>query len=184
MSSKETKTCFKPYTAWQYQEEEDWMNQMAAQGWALERTNGFVHHFRRCEPGTWIVRLDRPTFKMGSPEGQEYLAMLHDCGVEWVGGVNGWIYLRRRADQGEFALYSDLAGKEHLLLRARSQMLGVLALALVGWLGSLLLAFCGGEAFMAFYPVIYLSIPIAVAHGLAQLNRRLKAVRRERQLRE
>ena len=23
MSSKETKTCFKPYTAWQYQEEED-----------------------------------------------------------------------------------------------------------------------------------------------------------------
>lgn len=184
MSSKETKTCFRPYTAWQYQEEEDWMNQMAAQGWALERTNGFVHHFRRCEPGAWIVRLDRPAFKMGSPEGQEYLAMLHDCGAEWVGGVNDWIYLRRQAGLGEFALYSDLAGKEHLLLRARSQMVFVLGLALVGWLASLLLAFCGGEAFMAFYPVIYLCIPIAVAHGLTQLNRRLKVVRQERQLRE
>lgn len=184
MSGKETKICFRPYTAWQYEEEEGWMNEMAAKGWALERTNGFVHHFRRCEPGAWILRLDRPAFTMSSPEGQEYLAMLHDCGAEWVGGVNGWIYLRRRADLGEFELYSDLAGKEHLLLRARSQMLFVLALALVGWLGSLMLAFCGREAFMVFYPVIYLSIPIAVVYGLTQLNRRLKVLRRERQLHE
>ena len=137
-----------------------------------------------CEPGAWIIRLDRPSFKMSSPEGQEYLAMLHDFGAEWVGGVNGWIYLRRRADQGEFELYSDLAGKEHLLLRARSQMLLVLALALVGWLGSLLLAVCSSESFMAVYPVIYLSIPIAVVHGLTRLNRQLKAVRQERQLHE
>ena len=51
MTGKETKTCFRSYTAWQYQEEVDWMNKMAAEGWALERTNGFVHHFSRCEPG-------------------------------------------------------------------------------------------------------------------------------------
>ena len=184
MTGKKTKTCFRSYTAWQYQEEVDWMNKMAAEGWALERTNGFVHHFSRCEPGAWIIRLDRPSFKMSSPEGQEYLAMLHDFGAEWVGGVNGWIYLRRRADQGDFELYSDLAGKEHLLLRARSQMLFVLALALVGWLGSLLLAICSSESFMAVYPVIYLSIPIAVVHGLTRLNRQLKAVRQERQLHE
>ncbi len=184
MSGKETKTCFKSYAAWQYQEEEDWLNKMASQGWALERTNGFVHHFRRCEPGAWIVRLDRPAFAMSSPEGQEYLAMLHDCGAEWVGGVNGWIYLRRRADQGEFSLYSDLAGQEHLLLRARSQMLLALALAFVGWLGMLTLALCSSESFMAIYPVLYLSIFIPVAYGLTRLNRRLKVVRRERQLHE
>ena len=56
MTGKETKTCFRSYTAWQYQEEVDWMNKMAAEGWALERTNGFVHHFSRCEPGAWIIR--------------------------------------------------------------------------------------------------------------------------------
>ena len=70
------------------------------------------------------------------------------------------------------------------MLRARSQMLFVLALALVGWLGSLLLAICSSESFMAVYPVIYLSIPIAVVHGLTRLNRQLKAVRQERQLHE
>ena len=110
MTGKETKTCFRSYTAWQYQEEVDWMNKMAAEGWALERTNGFVHHFSRCEPGAWIIRLDRPSFKMSSPEGQEYLAMLHDFGAEWVGGVNGWIYLRRRADQGIAGVFIQAFG--------------------------------------------------------------------------
>ena len=184
MSEKATKTCFRAYTAWQHEEEENWLNQMAAQGWALERTNGFVHHFSRCEPGAWIIRLDRPAFKMRSPEGQEYLAMLHDCGAEWVGGVNDWIYLRRRADQGEFALYSDLAGKEHLLLRARGQMLGVLALALAAWAGILVIALCSRDAFLVWFPVFFTLVPALAAHGLRQINRRLKVLHRERQLRE
>ena len=58
MTGKETKTCFRSYTAWQYQEEVDWMNKMAAEGWALERTNGFVHHFSRCEPEDVVYQLD------------------------------------------------------------------------------------------------------------------------------
>ncbi|MDY3014223.1 MAG: DUF2812 domain-containing protein [Evtepia sp.] len=180
---KEEKRVFRLYFAWDYQREEAWLNQMAEEGWALEESNGLRYRFRRSQPGQWVVRLDRPAFSMDSQEGQEYLDLIQESGAQWVGGINRWIYLRRPAALGPFSVYSDLAGEEALLLRARRQIL------IPGVLLFLLLVLAIGGAVRGDRALLPALITWAVVlgmltAGLIQLQRQLGQLRRERRLRE
>uniref|UniRef100_UPI004028F2D6 DUF2812 domain-containing protein n=1 Tax=Faecalibacterium sp. TaxID=1971605 RepID=UPI004028F2D6 len=45
------KTIHKVYLAWDFKKEELWLNEMAAEGWALEHAAFCSYTFVRCEPG-------------------------------------------------------------------------------------------------------------------------------------
>lgn len=62
---KNRKTVWRVYWLWQYEEEEAWLNRMAAEGWALEEVHFFRYVFTRCQPGEYTVRLEMMN---GSPE--------------------------------------------------------------------------------------------------------------------
>ena len=52
------KTIHKVYLAWDFKKEELWLNEMAAEGWALEHAAFCSYTFVRCEPGEYIIRMD------------------------------------------------------------------------------------------------------------------------------
>ena len=54
----ETKTVHKWPWVWDFDKEEDWLNEMAQEGWALESVGFCTYTFRRCEPGEYIIRLE------------------------------------------------------------------------------------------------------------------------------
>ena len=45
------------FPAWSFQQEENWLNDMAQQGWLLEAVSPFVYDFTAVEPGSYQIRL-------------------------------------------------------------------------------------------------------------------------------
>ena len=45
------KTIRKWFWVWEFEKEEDWLNEMAMNGWVLENVGWCTYHFVRCEPG-------------------------------------------------------------------------------------------------------------------------------------
>ena len=51
-------TQYRWFWAWDFEKEEKWLNQMAAQGWALVSVGYCRYEFEACEPGSCAVRLE------------------------------------------------------------------------------------------------------------------------------
>ena len=101
------KTVRKLFWAWDFDREEDWLNDMAAQGWGLVDVGFCRYTFEPCRPGEYGCRLELLADPLGDPKSQEYLEFLAEAGVEYVGHLFRWVYLRKRTDDGPFELFSD-----------------------------------------------------------------------------
>ena len=99
-------------TAWKvymdYEKEEVWLNSMAAKGFALTDYFLFRYVFEDCRPGEYIYRLELLENLPTHAESRKYLNFLADNGVEHVTSWLRWVYLRKRAEDGSFDLYSDI----------------------------------------------------------------------------
>ena len=128
----ETKTVHKWLWVWDLDKEEDWLNEMAQEGWALESVGFCTYTFRRCEPGEYIIRLE-----MRSKD-QDYEDFLRETGAELIGRVFLWIYCRRKAEYGPFDLFSDIDSRiAHLQRICRVLFLIGMANLIIGVANSL-----------------------------------------------
>ncbi len=118
--------------AWDYEKEEQWLNEMAQSGWALRRVGFCVYWFERTEPGAYIVRLEMHGMDPG------YVQFMEDTGAEYIGHVTSWQYFRRPAELGGFDLFSDVDSRIQHLRRIGAVMKAVLlANAIIGVANSL-----------------------------------------------
>lgn len=108
-------TIRKWFWAWEYDEEEQWLNQMAAQGKALVSARYATYEFEDSAPGEYSIRLEMLNDMPSSAEGQQYIAFVEETGAEFVGKVVKWVYFRKKKALGEFELHSDNATRlKHL----------------------------------------------------------------------
>lgn len=91
--------------AWDFDKEEDWLNEMAMSGWALCRVGFCSYEFERCEPGEYIVRLQF------SDDDAGFTAFMEDIGAEHIGRIIKWHYYRRKSCMGPFDMFSDIDSK-------------------------------------------------------------------------
>jgi len=103
-----TKTVNKWFWVWQFEEEEQWLNEMAAEGWALCRVGYATYHFEQCAPGEYTVRLEMLANWPGSADGQDYIYRQRQTGAEYIGSMMRWVYFRQK---GDFALLPDAEAK-------------------------------------------------------------------------
>lgn len=96
------KTIHKCFWAWDFEKEEQWLNQMAQSGWLLDQVGFCTYHFVACEPGTYTVRLEQ------HEADTDYLEFMQETGAEYVGRVVQWVYFRKKTELGGFDLFSDL----------------------------------------------------------------------------
>ena len=144
-----------------------WLNKMASRGWRLANTGKLDYYFTPCEPGEYQYAVDF-TGNMSRAHGDDYAAFLAGCGYRtWFKNVNlQWSYgkvrwnlygepgarissdrtnldrelliVERRAEPGEFRLYTVEEELEALRVMLRRCLcaslifaaLGALALAL------------------------------------------------------
>ena len=111
------------FWAWEFDKEEQWLNDMAAQGKALVSARYATYEFEDCTPGEYAVRLEMLENAPTSPEGQKYIEFVESTGAEYVGRVTKWVYFRKKTADGPFELHGDnhtrikhLAGIIRLLL--------------------------------------------------------------------
>lgn len=118
---------YKWFWVWDYEKEERWLNEMAAQGWALCEVGFARYSFERTEPGAYIVRTE---MRGVDPA---HRVSVEESGAEYIGRMAKWIYFRRRSELGDFALFSDLGAKmEHLRQIYRMLLLIGLGNLLIG----------------------------------------------------
>ncbi|MBO4236075.1 MAG: DUF2812 domain-containing protein [Firmicutes bacterium] len=105
----ERKTIRKWFWVWDFDKEEQWFNEMAAEGWALVGVGFCKYIFERCEPNEYIVRLE-----MRTPQ-DDYISFVESTGAEYIGRFAEWLFFRRRSELGAFELHSDIDSQiEHL----------------------------------------------------------------------
>ena len=99
------KTIRKWVWVWDFDKEEEWLNEMAMNGWVLESVGLCTYNFVRCEPGEYSVRLEM------HPYDESYLSFMRETGAEYVGRMMLWIYFRKKTADGPFDLFSDIDSK-------------------------------------------------------------------------
>lgn len=120
-------TVRKFFFAWDFDKEEKWLNDMAAQGKALTGVGFCKYTFEDCEPGEYTVRLELLENHTAHEKSVQYLDFLRETGAEYVGNYFRWVYLRKRCSNGEFELYSDNASRVKHLNRIIALLLPISA---------------------------------------------------------
>lgn len=107
------------FWVWDYQKEEQWLNDMAARGMALTSVGFGTYVFEDAAPEAYQFRLELLKNHPGHAESVKYLRFLEETGIEHIGSVMNWVYLRRKADGSEFELYSDHESRVQLFQRIK-----------------------------------------------------------------
>lgn len=118
----ETKTLHKLFWIWEFEKEEHWLNEMAQEGWALTYGGFCTYTFEKTEPGEYIIRMEMID---NSPKFQSFM---EELGAEAVGKCVNWAYFRRKAELGEFNMFSDIDSRVAHLDKI-SKMLFLLCMA-------------------------------------------------------
>lgn len=161
----ETKTVRKVFAVWDFDKEEEWLNSMAQEGWALKKAGFCKYVFERTEPGEYIIRLEMHEYE------KEYISFMRDTGAEYVGRVLQWLYFRKKAELGEFELFSDIDSRINHLKN----------------IGCTLLLIGGANVIIGLttsFGYINLLCAVVMAYGLGRVHGKKEALERERRIRE
>ena len=164
------KTVRKWWWAWDFEKEEKWLNDMAAEGWVLCGTGFCRYEFEKCEPGEYTVRLEFMEHLPRTPEGQDYIRFLEETGAEHIGNYIRWAFFRKKTSEGSFDIYSDLPSRVAHLRRIQCTMLPIAAANL-----------CIGLANMSYSHVGFINIGCAalLGYGAWRLEKMKKRLREE-----
>lgn len=89
-----------------------WLNEMAAKGWAMTGFGACVYRFEPCRPGEYLYQIDFGDGIFSVSE--DYREFMSEAGVEIVSVWGPYVFLRRKAEEGAFELYTDVESKmEH-----------------------------------------------------------------------
>lgn len=82
-----------------------WLNEMAQKGFALKSFFLGFYRFEACEPGEYIYQIDF-TKGLYSVEAS-YQEFMEEMGAEIISCWGPWVFLRKKASEGAFDLYTD-----------------------------------------------------------------------------
>lgn len=169
---------------WDFEKEDRWLNEMAAQGWQLVRYSLGTYHFERGEAGRWVYRIELLATAPRSTAGREYLAFLSGTGIEAVSTYLNWAYLRRLAAAGPFELFSDLESRITHYRRVLGLFTVVLAALVAAAGGCIVVAGDSGGLVLVVPLVLVATAGAGMAVQTARLARRVRSLTAQRQVYE
>ena len=167
----ETKTVRKVFAEWSFDKEEEWLNSMAQEGWTLKKAGFCKYVFERTEPGEYIIRLEMHEYE------KEYISFMRDTGAEYVGRVLQWLYFRKKAELGEFELFSDIDSRIAHLNRISCVLIGL-------GFANVAVSFACGVNGADIAGRINLLCACVIFYGLGRVHGKKEALERERRIRE
>lgn len=91
-----------------YEKEEKWLNEMSLKGMALSNYTWCRYVFEEVPNNQYIYRIEFLNKMPTHPESIAYLRFLEENGVECVATYRSWVYLRKKATEGPFDIYTDI----------------------------------------------------------------------------
>ncbi len=94
------------WTLDQYNEEEQWLNKKAAEGWALVDALAIRYVFESCEPGEYVYKILFTDGIKGTTERDNFISFMNENGIEEVGAYHRWGYYRKKNDGTPFEMFN------------------------------------------------------------------------------
>lgn len=108
---KAMKKVWRFYTIAEYEQEEQWLNEMAKEGWNLTAVGLCRYIFRRGTPGEYIYKLDVVERTASDEVRESYFNFLTECNIRIVGELKDWLFLQKKASDGPFDMKDDTYAK-------------------------------------------------------------------------
>ena len=96
---------------WDFEKEEKWLNDMSAKGMAFTDYSWCRYVFSEAPNNAYTYRIELLENVPTHPESMAYLRILEENGVEFVSSYMRWVYLRKKAADGPFDIYTDIDSK-------------------------------------------------------------------------
>ncbi len=120
------KTVRKGFAAWEFDEFEKWLNEMADEGWALISVNASgAYEFEETEKGEYKICMLMLDKKQSKAKRTEQIEFIEQTGSQFVGKIGDWTFFRRKSELGDFEIYSDNSSKINHLTRILNSYLSV-----------------------------------------------------------
>lgn len=171
-----------------FEKEEMWLNEMAAKGFNLIDYRFGRYLFEEGTPGEYIYRIELLSELASHPQSKAYLHFIEELGVECVCTYIGWVYLRKRASEGPFDLYTDYDSRINHYKRV-AWLVGTLGLAnLVIAVSNILITILNNSAPRHLSNMYFSSINAAVVVFFTPMFisylRKIRKMKKEKQLHE
>ncbi|WP_155593774.1 DUF2812 domain-containing protein [Lysinibacillus cavernae] len=109
---------------------ENWVNDMACQGWHLKKFTWIRFTFERGEPGSHIYRYDELE-RFGTDYEEDYLEFLQSSGIEQVNRSGNFVFFRKAVQEGPFELFTDKKTRIGNLSKKMTILLSLILLNLI-----------------------------------------------------
>ncbi|MBZ9689402.1 DUF2812 domain-containing protein [Clostridium estertheticum] len=177
------RTMHKLFFAWDFEKEEKWLNKMSARGMQLVGVGFCKYIFEDGTSGEYSYRLELLKQFPTHSESASYIHFLEETGVEHIGSFMRWVYLRRKSDDGEFDLFSDIDSVINHLKRILTLLLCLLPLE-ISSLGTNISTAIMGSTINLVCACLLASILVLLSIGILNLCRKIRKLKKERILRE
>ena len=111
--NRELKRSYRIYAAWNYEKEEDYINENSKNGWQLVKGGCFHSIYSKDNSKKYICKIDyNPKTMRESIEKRRYIGLFEDLGWEYINSTfNGWSYFRKEYnennDVSDYEIYTD-----------------------------------------------------------------------------
>ena len=116
---------------WDYEKEENWLNELSSKGLALSDYSWCRYVFSETINNEYTYRIELLDHPPTHPESVAYIKFLEENGIEYVSSYMSWIYLRKKSSEGVFDIYSDLESKIKHYKRINRLWISLMALELI-----------------------------------------------------
>ena len=172
------------FWAWEFDKEEQWLCDMAAQGKTLVSARYITYEFEDSQPGEYAVRLEMLKDAPDSAEGKAYIEFVESTGAEHVGKVMKWVYFRKKTADGPFELHGD----NHTRIRHLGGIIRLLLPLAAVNVGCGAYNLCIGVAWGSVVNIVCACVSAAVSgllfRGIWKLKEKKKQLEKEAQLYE
>lgn len=168
--------------AWQFDEEEAWLNEMAQKGKALVNVGLGVYEFEDCEPGEYTVRLEMLENWPCSPKAQDYISFVEETGAEMVGRITKWVYFRKKTADGAFELHGNYAARIRHLRSIIALLVPLMVINTGCGISNLCIGINVPSGMNFVCGCMNLAVSVLLAVGLYKLNEKKKQMEKEAQL--
>ena len=173
---------WKFWKAWDFDKEEQWLNELAAQGLALTGVSFCRYEFEDCTPGAYTYRLELLTESIRHPESQSYIRFVEETGAKHVGTYSRWVYFALPTAEGPFALHSDNESKIRHLKRIQALLVPGAVLCAFTGIQNLLYLFSGRGVWGNSIGFLNVAIAIWAGNGVRKIRKRRQLLEKEQQI--
>lgn len=157
--------------------EQDWLMEMSNLGWAFKSFFLGLYTFKPSEPGEYIYQID--LLDDWSGDNKDFSEFMEDSGVEVVSQWYRWVYLRKRAGDGPFEMYTDAESKIMQYKKMEKFFTVVLIIELIVFVMEFMAAMRTRSVVFVIITILIGLIVFIISHNLLKCKEKIRQLEKE-----